>query len=763
MAYPALLLLLLVAFYWKITLTYEYDWMWGPDLTQRLLPWLEEQARQMQHHHFPAWDPHTSAGQPFFGQAQTGTAYPVNWLLFLAPRRRAYLDTLGLQWYFVAIHYMAALFCYLLCRDLGLTRFASLVGGLVFTLGAYVGSTNLPQVINAAVWVPLVFLFLLRVGRGIRLRANNRLLARAAQKRVDESAGTDGAATARERWPDGLFQHPASAALCGLFWGMSWLSGDIEVPLFLSLAAALTWIYFVLRDRSWEAARHALLAVLFMLLTGALQFLPAWEYGRLAKHEAPNYLVQQSFSTSPITLLGVVIPGVCLNASPFIGIVALALSATAVATAWSRFEVKLFTALAAGAFAYALGFHNVLQGVLYAVVPFVNRARTPAMAIVIFGFGAAVLTACGIDQLRVLRGSGFVRQAAWGVAGFGLLIWIVAYCVLLAKAFVWPGDDRVVMTALLAVLAAALLFAWEKGNVSDAAATALLTALLLIELGNAGVEFADRNDYARSSPMQAIRSNQEVADFLAHQERPLRVDVESNDLPANWPEYHNFDQMRSSLVSVTENLTPLDPVTPQIRSLFGVQFTVGRDTVMPDAVPVFENAAGIKVFRNPHAFPRAWAVHELIPIAQPPDGQALIRDRLEELHSKAFGAATHTGLETCATGDAVAVTRHDAGHVTIRANMACDGMVVLSDTFYPGWRATVDKKPVPIEQVNFAMRGIAVPRGVHEIHYSYRPASVYVGAAMTATGVLGCCLLVFFERRRRNAIDLEPKRENNQN
>lgn len=183
---------------------------------------------------------------------------------------------------------------------------------------------------------------------------------------------------------------------------------------------------------------------------------------------------------------------------------------------------------------------------------------------------------------------------------------------------------------------------------------------------------------------------------------------------------------------------------------------------MPDATPVFEGASGIKVFRNPHAFPRAWAVHETVAIAKRSDGEELIRDHLEDLHSKAFVQAEHTGRETCATGDAVTVTRHDPGHVTIAANMACDGTVVLSDTFYPGWTATVDKKAARIYEVNFAMRGVAVPRGVHEINYRYRPASVYGGAAMSATGVLGSCLIAFFDRRRRNPIDLEPKRENNQ-
>jgi Bacterial membrane protein YfhO len=438
------------------------------------------------------------------------------------------------------------------------------------------------------------------------------------------------------------------------------------------------------------------------------------------------------------------------------------LSMTAVVNAWSQSEVKLFTTVAAGGFLYSLGFHNVFQGLLYAAFPFVDRARTPAMAIVIFGFGAAVLAAYGVDQLRVLRGAGFLRPVMWGLAGFGLLIWFVAYCILLAKAFAWPGDDRVIMTALLAVLAAGLLFGWQKGKVADRNAAVLLTALMLTELANAsGLDFADRNDYIRSSPLHAIRGNSDVADFLGRQPRPFRVDIDSDELPPNWPEYNNFDQMKAAGANPA-NWAQLEPQSWQTRSLFDVQFTIGRATSIPGATPVFEGASGIKVFRNPQAFPRAWAVHETIVMTKPSDAQELIRNHLEDLHSKVFVSLGPTVRESCATGDTVAVTRHDAAHVTIRAIMACDGMVVLSDTFYPGWTATVDKKAAEIQEVNFAMRGVAVPRGMHEINYSYRPAMVYAGAVMSATGVLGSCLIVFFDRRRRHAIDLEPKRANNQ-
>jgi uncharacterized membrane protein YfhO len=74
-------------------------------------------------------------------------------------------------------------------------------------------------------------------------------------------------------------------------------------------------------------------------------------------------------------------------------------------------------------------------------------------------------------------------------------------------------------------------------------------------------------------------------------------------------------------------------------------------------------------------------------------------------------------------------------------------MVVLSDTFFPGWRARVDGQPAEIFQVNAAMRGVLVPKGTHSVTMRYRPASVYLGAALSLLGVLGAIAVAFVGRR----------------
>jgi uncharacterized membrane protein YfhO len=77
-------------------------------------------------------------------------------------------------------------------------------------------------------------------------------------------------------------------------------------------------------------------------------------------------------------------------------------------------------------------------------------------------------------------------------------------------------------------------------------------------------------------------------------------------------------------------------------------------------------------------------------------------------------------------------------HIQMRVNMDRRGYVVLSDTWYPGWRAFLDGQPVPIERANLSFRAVQVPQGQHDLQLAYKPASYAWGTRLS----LGTLLVV---------------------
>ena len=115
----------------------------------------------------------------------------------------------------------------------------------------------------------------------------------------------------------------------------------------------------------------------------------------------------------------------------------------------------------------------------------------------------------------------------------------------------------------------------------------------------------------------------------------------------------------------------------------------------------------------------------------------MIQEQLPDFHHLGYTLAATPPLESCDTADEVAMTERSTDQVRIHAKLGCQGMVVLSDVFFPGWHADVDGNVAPIFQVNGAMRGVVVARGDHVITMRYRPASALAGGLLSLIGVVG--------------------------
>src|SRR5437879_2082596 len=188
--------------------------------------------------------------------------------------------------------------------------------------------------VNGAFWAPLVLMFLLRAVRG-----HAPLL---------------------------------SAALSGGFLGVAWLSGHHQIPMYITLVGASLWLFFALPQARLDRKIVRLAAISFvaMLLVSAMQTLPAYEYGNLARrwvgvpdpiewNQKVPYSVHAQYSMPGSSLTAIFIPGLNQNADPFVGVVAFTLALVGFALAWKERPVRLFTTIALAGLLFSLGLHNI--------------------------------------------------------------------------------------------------------------------------------------------------------------------------------------------------------------------------------------------------------------------------------------------------------------------------------------------------------------------------------------------------------------------
>jgi hypothetical protein len=183
--------------------------------------------------------------------------------------------------------------------------------------------------------------------------------------------------------------------------------------------------------------------------------------------------------------------------------------------------------------------------------------------------------------------------------------------------------------------------------------------------------------------------------------------------------------------------------------LFGARYIISEeDLPLPllyDAGPPVVSKTGPRIYQYDGALPPAFVV----PQARVVEDREI---RLGVLFDAAFDPRAEVLLshppprESCPQiGEPLgrtspqpepSVLRDGPDRVIIRVGMAQAGYLVLTDIYYPGWKATVDGEPVEILPADHAFRAICLGTGEHSVVFEYAPLSFRLGAWTTAGSVL---------------------------
>jgi hypothetical protein len=430
------------------------------------------------------------------------------------------------------------------------------------------------------------------------------------------------------------------------------------------------------------------------------------------------------------------------DSSPFLGVIAVSLAFLGIAARWRNKVVRLATSMACGGMIYSLGALTPLQGILYSILPVVDKARIPARGILIVNFSLALLAAYGMDALIEEPSSRPVRYFRNGLLAAGSLVLAVAVALMLEGKGV---NDRIYLAMAACLCGSALVTAWRGSSVSKGGLFAGLAILCLVELTNAGpAVYSNKFDKNANKFLNGLTQYDDVAVYLRSlKQGPLRVMVDDQVIGSNFGDWHGIDMMYGYVAGVSTNIELQELHTQRTQDLFAVTHFIGAHADRPDQEEVFKGEAGAKVYRRPNALPRVRAVHEARLARDLVWLRALIQDEKVDLRKTALFLGEAPKLESCEGVDTVRLTRHTSDWVDMEVTLPCRGLVVLAETMFPGWEAWVDGKPARIWEAYGTMRSVVVERGSHQVSMRYRPRSVYAGAGLTLLGVLvtvGVCL-----------------------
>jgi uncharacterized membrane protein YfhO len=162
----------------------------------------------------------------------------------------------------------------------------------------------------------------------------------------------------------------------------------------------------------------------------------------------------------------------------------------------------------------------------------------------------------------------------------------------------------------------------------------------------------------------------------------------------------------------------------------------------------------IKLYKNRSPLPRAWLVKDFKVM----DSKVILsmmtqkefRPRKEVLLEELPHSLTFSRNQGKGNGDEVELISESNNRLHLQVMAAENGLLVLSDTYYPGWKAFVNGKETKIYKADYTFRAIPLNAGVHRVAFVYDPISFKLGAGVTILGILGCVGMGWIARRRRS-------------
>ncbi len=676
---------------------------------------------------WPFWMATYFSGQPLAGNPLAGFHYPPNWLHAVLPTGMAFAVLALLHVWFGGLGMFG-----LMRRGAGLSPGGAMLSAVAFAfgpgLGAHLGAGHVSIVYGWA-WLPWAAW----------------------------------AALAARSWRDGWRLGLALAAA---------FLADVRMGYYAALIAGVIGLARGMVGMSRRGGRRWALRGVGVWIATALAFaggaaflaLPLLELLGQTTRAGLSPRDAMALSLPPAAFLGAVLP-LQPATHEWVTYLGVPVGAAAIVALWGprRRAVWALWGCAALSAALALGAHTPLYGAALRVLPGLSLLRVPARLWILALGCVAALAGMGLDALPALRRDARARRSA--ALALALLIAVVgALCGVVAATGLGEAGAyaRFGIAAVVGVSSLGLAM-WGKA--------ARIAVALVVCAAFADVAGAARAWWRLATVDEVIAPGREVAAYLANLPDRGRVYSPSYSVPQQTAWFYRLEmadgvdpiQLRRYRrfmalaggyddAAYTVTIPPFPPDAPvetalrdsepnaRLLGLLDITYIVAAFPIEGDGWERIGHVAGAYLYRNAEVMPRAWLVHE----AQAADGDDALRRlgdldlRRQALVAPEWAEFAAAGGDTEGDSDAVRVVARSANALELDAQAAGPGLLVLSEIWYPGWRAWVDGRAVPVVRADYLLRAVPIEQaGAHRVRLVYVPVWLYVGAAISVVTFLG--------------------------
>ncbi len=756
----AVLLALCVIFFWRVLFSASAKIIAGYDILVYHYYARAFTRESMLRGLLPKWNPYEYAGMPFAADPGNCVFYPLNKFFLLMPVSKA----ISLN---MALHvFLAGAGTLLFARAIGLKRGGSLIAAIAFMFsGYYIDriAAGHEILVMCSAYLPWIFLCY----------------------ELSSQSGKVG-------W----------SLLGGLFVGLQVLTGASQPVLY---TAIFVFIYAVAKNIQMNpGSRFTLLGrdLGYLVLMGgvgiglsAVQLLPSVELVLHSVRAQTSIEFVGSYSFPPRNFIHFLLPYLDVGKaianwefSCYVGILPLALALAMLPSLKGR-RARALGAVGLVAVLIMLGRHTPVFPALMRIIPGLKLFRIHARAEVGLILVLALWAGMGWEKIfnNPLDATVKIRRNLAVAAGlFAAAVCVVAVLFLLKKtalSFQTPSPSHVFgflvdkggpvtslwhpriflpMSAVFITFVAALLLLRR----CDTGMKRLLAGLIIVDLlvmSTGRIRLVDTSYVSGNDELVESVERDEGAEYFRVW-FPLKVFFGSR---AKF--FGIFDVNGHNALGLTlfedylESLSGISPVRTlpyyeMDRRLFERE-RIFVDNILNVKYFSVEREGNEPVFyRADSFFPRALFVSDYV-IGSPRDffTSGIDPETTVFLHEKP-PPGYHPGESENAANARVKIDSYRNDEIDLSVDAPADGFLVLSEVYYPGWRAEVDGAATKVLRGDFLLRVVPVRSGKHKVRLFFAPLSLLLGKLISAATIAAvvCALLYLRVRSRRIAAAGAP-------